>query len=98
MGDVIDSFTRQLSVDGSQELKAGAVDCHGVGSREQVAEMRFPAAVTQFLSVDKCFGHVNYEDVERFERRSFSDAFVQIHAAGVQAGTCLLYTSDAADE
>ena len=83
MWDVIYSFIRQLAVYCSQELKTGAVDCHGVRSRKHVAEMRFPAAVTQFLSVNKCFRHINYEDVERLERRSFGDAFVQIKAAGV---------------
>jgi hypothetical protein len=42
--------------------------------------MRFPAAVTQLLSIDECFYCIDYEDIERFEHRRFGDAFVQIQA------------------
>jgi len=85
MGDVINGLARQPSVDRSQKLKTRAVDCYRVRSRKHIAEIRFPAAVAQLLSIDECLYCIDYEDVERFEHRCFSDTFVQIHAASVQA-------------
>ena len=85
MGNVINCLACQPSIDRSQKLKTRAVDCYGVRSRKHVAEMRFPAAVTQLLSIDECLYCIDYEDIERFEQRRFGDAFVQIQAASVQA-------------
>jgi hypothetical protein len=80
MGDVINGLACQPFVDRSQKLKTRAVDCYGIRSCKHVAEMRFPAAVTQLLSIDECFYCIDYEDIERFEHRRFGDAFVQIQA------------------